>query len=101
MATKANISEFAYFPPPPGASGGRARWSDRFQLPELARLLLDNEQDWKSVDEYGVEDKYGALCKYVQYSFAYIVETHPPCPPPRRLYTAEGRDDHRAKVLIL
>ena len=77
MATKANISEFAYFPPPPGASGGRARWSDRFQLPELARLLLDNEQDWKSVDEYGVEDKYGALCKYVQYSFAYIVETQP------------------------
>jgi hypothetical protein len=24
-----------------------------------------------------VEDKYGALCKYVQYSFAYIVETQP------------------------
>jgi hypothetical protein len=74
MATKANISEFAYFPPPPGASRS---WSDRFQLPELARLLLDNEQDWKSVDEYGVEDKYVALCKYVQYSFAYIVETQP------------------------
>lgn len=77
MATKAYISEFAYFPNPPAPRTGQTGWSDRFQLPELARLLLDNETDWKSVDEYGVEDKYGALCKYVQYSFAYIMETQP------------------------
>ena len=70
MATmmSANLHDFAYFPGAP---------ADKFKLAKLASLLLDNPEDWKNVDERGVEHPYGVLQNYVLYSFAYIADTQP------------------------
>ena len=69
----ANLLDFSYFPGAyfPGAP------ADKFKLAKLASLLLDNPEDWKNVDERGIEHPYGVLQNYINYSFAYIADTQP------------------------
>ena len=46
----ANLLDFSYFPGAP---------ADKFKLAKLASLLLDNPEDWKNVDERGIEHPFG------------------------------------------
>jgi len=64
----ANLLDFSYFPGAP---------ADKFKLAKLASLLLDNPEDWKNVDERGIEHPFGVLQNYINYSFAYIADTQP------------------------